>query len=84
MKEQAVKLMQGYFGDQRFIDHALAVTSFAEQIVAGEKITSPFMQQVITLAGIFHDVGIPVAVKKHGSGAGPCKSKKESRWLDNC
>lgn len=76
VKEQAIKLMQEYFGDQRFIDHALAVTSFAEHIVAGERITSPFMQQVITLAGISHDVGIPAAIKKHGSGAGPLQEQE--------
>lgn len=75
MRERAIKLMQEYFSDQRFIDHALAVTSFAEQIAAGEQVISLFVQQVITLAGIFHDVGIPVAVKKHGSGAGPLQEE---------
>lgn len=71
MKAKAIKLMQEYFQDERFINHALAVTDFAEQIAVKEKVSSAFMQQVITLAGIFHDVGIPAAVKKHGSGAGP-------------
>lgn len=76
MKNQAIKLMQEYFQDQRFVDHALAVTNFAEKIAAGEKLTGPFMQQVIILAGIFHDVGIPVAIEKHGSGAGPLQEQE--------
>lgn len=71
MRERAINLMQAYFQEPRYIDHALAVTSFAEQIAAGEKVRDPFALQVITLAAIFHDVGIPAALEKHGSGAGP-------------
>ncbi|NLW16139.1 MAG: HD domain-containing protein [Firmicutes bacterium] len=71
MKERAISLMQEYFQEQSYIEHALAVTDFAEKIATGEKVSGAFMQQVITLAAIFHDVGIPAALKKHGSGAGP-------------
>lgn len=71
MKAQAIKVMKDYFRAPALIEHALVVTAFAEQIAAAERVEEVFVQQVVILAGIFHDVGIPVAVRKHGSGAGP-------------
>lgn len=72
MREQAIQLMQEYFAsDERQVQHALSVTDFAERIHAGEAPGQPFIAQVVTLAGIFHDVGIPEALRLHGTAAGP-------------
>lgn len=72
MKEQATRLMQAYFApEEAQVQHALKVTGFAERIFAGEGLHQDFIQQVIVLSGIFHDVGIPEALRLHGTAAGP-------------
>jgi len=71
MNEEALSLMQDYFQEQHYIEHALAVANFAAKIIAGEEVNDAYIRQVVTLAAVFHDVGIPAALKKHGSGAGP-------------
>ncbi len=72
MKSEAVQLMQEYFApDQGQVQHALAVTEFAERIYTGERVEQPFTALVVTLAGLFHDVGIPEALRLHGTAAGP-------------
>ena len=76
-KNRAIGLMKRHFGSEdRYIDHALRVTRFAEEIMAGEGITEPFATTVVTLTGVFHDVGIPVAIAKHGTGAGPFQERE--------
>jgi len=77
IREQAIILMKEHFNNgEWYVNHALQVTAFAETIMHNEQMESPFTQQVITLAGIFHDVGIPAAIEKHGSGAGPLQEKE--------
>jgi hypothetical protein len=72
IREEAIEVMKEHFKkEERFVNHALRVTEFAESITRGEGIEHDFFRQVITLAGIFHDVGIPVALEKHGTSAGP-------------
>ena len=72
MKEQAVQLMQAFFApEEAQAQHALRVTGFAERIYSGEGVQQRFIEQVIVLAGIFHDVGIPLALRLHGTAAGP-------------
>jgi len=69
--------MQKHFlGGEWYINHALQVTSFVEQIVQGEGVGDVYVQQVTLLAGVFHDVGIPAALEKHGTGAGPYQEKE--------
>jgi hypothetical protein len=69
--------MKRHFGkEEHYVDHALKVTGFAEEIMAGEAIDEPFFANVIRLAGIFHDVGIPVAMIKHGTSAGPLQERE--------
>ena len=69
--------MKRHFGpEDRYVDHALRVTRFAEKIMAGEGIDDSFDTTVIVLAGILHDVGIPVAMAKYGSGAGPLQERE--------
>ncbi|MGI6358325.1 MAG: HD domain-containing protein [Bacillota bacterium] len=71
-RQQALQLMQEYFApDRRQVQHALQVTQFAERICSGEGVRQPFINRVVTLAGIFHDVGIPEALRLRGTAAGP-------------
>lgn len=59
--------MKGVFGDdQKRINHALAVLSYAEKIFGVEGGDS----NVITAAAILHDIGIHEAERKYGSAAG--------------
>jgi len=53
------------------IAHTRQVLDYAEELMAGEGIDDPREREVITLAVILHDVGIPAALRKHGSAAGP-------------
>lgn len=77
IREKAINLMKEHFKNgEWYVNHALQVTAFAETIMHNENMESPFAQQVITLAGIFHDVGIPAAIEKHGSGAGPLQEQE--------
>jgi len=66
-REKGIELMKNYFNDNRFIEHTLKVLARAEQICEGEKIEAPFIREVATLGSIFHDIGIPEALKKHNS-----------------
>ena len=59
--------MEKYFAsDQRRIDHALQVS-----IYAGELLAYIDADPVVTLASAYlHDIGIPMAERKHGSSSG--------------
>jgi predicted HD phosphohydrolase len=59
--------MERYFAnDQRRIDHALQVS-----IYAGELLAYIDADPVVTLASAYlHDIGIPMAERKHGSSSG--------------
>jgi len=62
-----VREMKAVFdGDQKRIDHALAVLSFAEQIMSVEGGDA----DVIRAAAVLHDIGIHEAERKYGSSAG--------------
>ena len=60
--------MKSHFGDdQRRIDHAMAVLKYSEEIMgAGGNVSG----LVVRGAAILHDIGIPEAVRKHGSSDG--------------
>lgn len=76
-KEQALELMNRYYeGDQWSITHAQNVLGYAEQILRDEQVTDRYVQEVATLAAIFHDVGIPVAKQKYGTSAGPYQEQE--------
>ncbi|MHB0935082.1 MAG: HD domain-containing protein [Armatimonadota bacterium] len=53
------------------ITHTRQVLDYAEELMAGEGVDDPREREVITLAVILHDVGIPAAIRVHGSAAGP-------------
>jgi len=71
-KDAAIGAMGDYFrrstpkAEER-IAHTLSVLSFAERILAGEVIDSPYVVTVCVLAALFHDIGIREAERKHGS-----------------
>jgi putative nucleotidyltransferase with HDIG domain len=60
------EMEQGFAGDKKRIEHALAVLNYAEQIQAVEG-GDPL---VVRAAAILHDIGIHEAERKHGSSAG--------------
>ena len=67
MRDNLIRDMKAVFGnDQKRIDHALSVLSYAEQIQAADS-GDPL---VVKAAAILHDIGIHEAEQKHGSSAG--------------
>jgi HD superfamily phosphodiesterase len=68
LKEQVVKQMEAYFGqDKRRTRHAHRVTAFAEQMLASEPAAD---SEVVIAAAVLHDIGIHAAEKKHHSTSG--------------
>lgn len=70
MFNRSIEEMITYFGsDARRINHAIKVYGFSEAIAAAEHIS---VQDSITLslAAVFHDIGIVEAERKHSSTAG--------------
>jgi len=66
-QEDIAAEMRKLFGeDQKRIDHALSVLSFAEQILNDE----PGDREVVVAAALLHDIGIHEAERKYGSSAG--------------
>lgn len=62
--------MIGYFGaDVPRINHALKVYGFASAIGRSENLDVPTIQ-IIEMAAILHDIGIPASEKKYGSCIG--------------
>lgn len=62
--------MMGYFGsDVRRINHALKVYGFASAIGRNENLDAQTIQ-IIEIAAILHDIGIPEAERKYSSCAG--------------
>ena len=67
MREQLINDMKSVFGDDdRRIDHALSVLSYADQI----RVQQGGDESVVTAAAILHDIGIHEAERKYGSAAG--------------
>jgi HD superfamily phosphodiesterase len=75
-REQAIEKMKEYFNEKRFIEHTLKVLGRAEQICEGEGIENPFVREVATLGSIFHDIGIPEALRKHNSMDAPFQEQE--------
>ncbi len=76
LREQAIQSMKKYFGEQRFVDHTLKVLSYGERILEGEAgsrgdIPVDFERAAVTLACVFHDIGIPEARERYGSFEAP-------------
>jgi hypothetical protein len=76
IKDAAIRGMKEYFRNERYINHTLKVLDQAERIMQGEKIGWDFLKSVITLSCIYHDIGIPEAVKKYSSSDAPYQEKE--------
>ncbi len=67
IRDKLIYEMEKYFaGDDKRIEHAIAVLNYAEQIQAVEG-GDPL---IVRAAAILHDIGIHEAERKHGSSAG--------------
>ena len=67
LKDRVTKSMVNYFGqNEGLIQHALRVTRYAEDILHDEEDAD---RDVVIAAAILHDIGIPEAIRKHGSSA---------------
>jgi predicted RNA-binding Zn-ribbon protein involved in translation (DUF1610 family) len=64
LKEKLIGAMQDYFGDDgERIRHAQSVLIYAEEILKIE----PGDRRVVVSAAVLHDIGIPNAIRGHGS-----------------
>ena len=72
LRGQVIAAMKDFFGgDARYVDHALAVLGHAEALMASQSAGGQALDaDVVVAAAILHDVGIPVALRKHGSAEG--------------
>jgi hypothetical protein len=75
-RDKAEEKMREYFQDSRFVEHTLKVLSNAEKIYTGEGIRDDYVWNVVTLGSLFHDIGIPEALKKHGSLDAPYQEQE--------
>ena len=67
LRDRLIGRMKEYFGeDEHRIRHALNVTEYAERILTHEVDTE---RDIVIAAAVLHDIGIPEAVRKHGSAA---------------
>jgi len=65
-----LKMMIEYFGrDVRRINHAIKVYGFANTICRNEKLSEKEIN-IIEIAAILHDIGIPISEQKYGTCIG--------------
>jgi HD superfamily phosphodiesterase len=70
MIEKLIKEMIEYYGnDVLRINHALKVYGFASTIARNEDLDDTTLQ-IVDMAAVLHDIGIPVSEEKHNSSAG--------------
>jgi HD domain. len=67
-----------HFGALRPVEHALKVYAYAHGI-GGEEGVSGDDAVALDAAAILHDAGIPAALERHGSAAGPYQEKEGER-----
>jgi HD superfamily phosphodiesterase len=73
IKGKLLKELELYFGDdQKRINHAQEVMSFAEELLKTEEGD----WHIVIPASILHDLGIKEAEQKYGSSAGPYQEKE--------
>jgi len=61
--------MMQYYGDIRLSQHAIKAYAYAQGIGIGEGLSDKDML-ILSSAAILHDIGIPQAIKLHGSAKG--------------
>lgn len=62
-------MIEYYAGDVRRIHHFLKVYAYAKSIGENEDL-EPFMQEILEVAAVVHDIGIKVSEEKYKSSAG--------------
>lgn len=78
MLHKLISLMIDHFPDRRYVEHALKVYGYARGIGGEEGLDNEELA-LLEAAAVIHDIGIPVAIKIHGSGAGPYQEKEGAR-----
>lgn len=75
-REKALEEMKRVFQEEpQQIEHALNVLGYAEDIMEGENYDKD-ERELVVVEAILHDIGIPEAIKKHGSSAAPYQEKE--------
>lgn len=64
-----------YYKDLKLSEHALKVYAYARGIGGEEGLGSEELE-ILLAAAVLHDIGIPAALKAHGSAAGPYQEKE--------
>ncbi len=78
MLNKVLAKMKAVFADHpQYITHTQAVLAAAVAIMDREKISQE--RELISLAALLHDIGLPAAQKKYGSTAGPWQEKEGAR-----
>lgn len=80
MLHRLMSTMIEYFADRRYVEHAMKVYAYARAI-GGEEGLAPDDLSALEAAAVVHDVGIPVALRIYGSGAGPYQEKEGERLV---
>ena len=75
-RREALERMKGYFDEERLVTHTMRVLDYGEKILEGEGIKDGFYRTTVTLGCIFHDIGIPEAMRVHGSADAPYQEKE--------
>ena len=70
-----IHIMMRHYSDVRYSEHALKVYAYASNISEGEDLSDED-KFILASAAILHDVGIPQAIKLHGSGKGEYQEKE--------
>ena len=74
MNHKAIDSMLAYFRNESYISHALRVHGYATGIGAGEGLSERDFE-ILQIASLYHDVGIPEGLRLEGSGAGPVQER---------
>ena len=75
MLPSLISAMMSYFGDTALSQHAIKAYAYANCIAMGENLPEN-EQLVLCAAAVLHDIGIPNAIKLHGSPKGEFQEKE--------
>ncbi len=70
--------MAALFGERHYVEHALKVLGYARAIAGAENLSDEDLH-ILEAAAAIHDIGIPEALRLHGSGAGPYQEAEGAR-----
>ena len=70
-----ISAMMKHYSDVRLSEHALKAYAYAQGIGAGEGLPETELF-ILSAAAILHDIGIPRAIKLHGSAKGEFQEKE--------